>query len=293
MSSDLIGNIQNHKVKKYSYKYGNNNNTKYLKKLICHLANPIMIGGNGNNNPVILDNNDLDSVLNYLKSKASTSTKKTNKKYFVILFGPPASGKSNARHKACEYIKEYFEKDIQLDDIKRSFIDSGLDEIVYDTKYPDTSGKTTSEMLKNASNEIMDNFKKTVTSHDQKEQLPNMDIDIVKKNIKEFVTKSSQIYFTSRIKTNASEMSVLLMYFAMYLNKNIYFETASYNKEYMSHIFDIINYAKYIPIVIYPFVRYSGVLYNRSINRGIKEGRYLLCDDSENKSNHHTLIKNM
>ena len=49
---------------------------------------------------------DLSSVLDYAKNRYEcTENKKTDKKYFVILYGPPASGKTIARKLACTYIK--------------------------------------------------------------------------------------------------------------------------------------------------------------------------------------------
>ena len=46
----------------------------------------------------------------------------------------------------------------------------------------------------------------------------------------------------------------------------------------MKQIFNVIKYSNYIPIFVYPFTPYSSLIYNRTIDRGIREGRFLKCD---------------
>jgi hypothetical protein len=50
----------------------------------------------------------------------------------VILYGPPASGKTFARKLACKEIKNTFGETLSEDEIFNSFIDTGIDEITAD-----------------------------------------------------------------------------------------------------------------------------------------------------------------
>jgi hypothetical protein len=234
-----------------------------------YLLNPVK---NGDGNGPLLDNKNIESVLNYLKYHIEKTPTTTKNKYFFILYGPPASGKSYGKKIGHDYIKKYFEPASEIKNIQNSFIDTNVDDIVYDSKY---ENKKTSDVLKDIYNKII---KSDIIGEPLKENKLN-GIDIIKTKIITIINETSTIYQNSRKSNKTDDMSTLLLYLAIYLEKNIYFETASFNLEYMAHLFDIVKIANYIPIIIYPLVTYSGILYNRAIKRGMQEGRFVACDN--------------
>jgi hypothetical protein len=185
-------------------------------------------------------------------------TKQTINKYIVILFGPPASGKTLARKIACYKIKKIFKEELGCEEIFNSFIDTGVDEITYKS-IPKNSDKNISELL-------IENMKKLLEKRDNLDEKT-----FIKKNINEFVTSSFKIYSENR----ADIISELLLYFSLYLNKNIFFETSSGEPIYLENLIKIFDYFNYIPILIYPYITNVEILFDRSICRGIKEGRFL------------------
>ncbi|AGC02342.1 hypothetical protein H012_gp107 [Acanthamoeba polyphaga moumouvirus] len=55
-------------------------------------------------------------------------------------------------------------------------------------------------------------------------------------------------------------------------------ETTGSGTEYLNRIIDMLSYYEYIPILIYPFINDVKIIYDRSIQRGLIEGRFLRCD---------------
>jgi hypothetical protein len=87
------------------------------KKIIYNL-----LGGECRND-IKLNYKDIDSTLNFIKNHYECAPLQTINNYFVILYGPPASGKSSSRKLACKIIKEQFiEETLTHYDIMKSFI---------------------------------------------------------------------------------------------------------------------------------------------------------------------------
>ncbi|BCS83591.1 hypothetical protein QLL95_gp0532 [Cotonvirus japonicus] len=241
------------KFNKYIQKINTEAKPIYLKKIVRHLDEtkhfPSQVGG--------LKLNNFDSLVEFLRQSYERASSETNKKYLVILYGPPASGKSISRYVASYMIKDLFAESIPVEEIYKSFIDTGIDEITYETET--SSNKRIIDLLKENTNEKLGNDKT---------------IDNAKKNIAELALSSWNIYKTNR----PDYVSEMLYYFAIYLNKNIFIETTGSSTDYLKRIINLLSFYNYVPILIYPFINDVKIVYNRSIQRGLKEGRFLRCD---------------
>lgn len=218
---------------------------------------------------------DLSSVLDYAKNRYEcTDNKRTNKKYFVILYGPPASGKTIARKLACTYIKKYFNESLPTEDIYKSFIDTGVDELVYDAYYNEESPKKS----------IKDKLKHTIDTYFQENKVPEVSrLQHIKTNIdgelKEKVLKiNNGIYNKYRSKNNIDDLSALLGIIGTYTNHNVFFEIASPYIDYINKLIQTIYWNNYNIVFIYPYTDNIDLLIERNYARGLLEGR-LMKDD--------------
>lgn len=217
---------------------------------------------------------DLDSLFAHIKTHSNPhtiSTFSTSEKYCVILYGPPASGKSIARNIAVHWIKKQMqENNISEHEIMDTFIDTNVDDIVY--KLEANDGIEIKEKLTKISNNIINPFNDSMTDGDK--------IKIAKKEINELVRQSSSVYFSKR--SDADIISELLYYVAAFLRKNIFIEISSGNTDYIEHhILDFCKWYNYIPVLIYPFVKSVNILCDRMHQRALIDGRYISCDDME------------
>ncbi|AGC02343.1 hypothetical protein H012_gp106 [Acanthamoeba polyphaga moumouvirus] len=143
-----------YKLQKYLDKINQEPKSIYLRKISYYLnridnINGLQVGG--------LKLHDFNSLMDYLQQSYSKVTTQTNKKYLVILYGPPASGKSISRYIACHWIKNLFEEPSNIEDIYKSFIDTGIDDITYETE--SETGKRVIELLKENLNDKLGNDK--------------------------------------------------------------------------------------------------------------------------------------
>jgi hypothetical protein len=270
------------KIDKYIYKFRNSSNNKsvYLKKIANHINSYLykQIGGDNK----ILENN-FNSLLNYIQnniSKDVIDAKNTNDKYFVLLYGPPASGKTNARKIACNKIKNEYNESLSEEEILNTFIETGVDEIIYNTNYNDTNiriqdklketyneellkliGKKSYSDIVSGNTNINDNEKIKILSNDD--------------NLNLVASKTFNIYRTG--KNIANPVSDLFKFIAIFLNKNIFIESASYYKPYWKSFFELLNIYNYKPIVIYPFTENLKLLCDRNIKRSLSEYRLVSC----------------
>ncbi|AAV51130.1 hypothetical protein [Acanthamoeba castellanii mimivirus] len=242
-----------YKLNKYIHKINTDPKSIYLNKIAKYYDSsiPIQVGG--------LRLNDFDSLVKFLKQAYDKAPTETSNKYLVILYGPPASGKSISRYIASYWIQELFKETESIENIYKSFIDTGIDEITYDIETP--TGKRIIDLLKENIDNKLGNDKS---------------IENAKKNISLLASSSWDIYRTNR----PDYVSELLYYFAIFLNKNIFLETTGSSIPYLERIINLLSFYGYIPIVVYPFINDVSILYNRSIQRGLKEGRFLRCDTS-------------
>ena len=105
-----------------------------------------------------LDNKNIDNVLSYLGNIYNQSNFTTQKRYIVILYGPPASGKCLARKIACYYIGNNYEKNVNYEEIMNSFIDTCVDKIVRDIiDCTESTNSTNSTDFTNTINDLMIN----------------------------------------------------------------------------------------------------------------------------------------
>lgn len=256
-----------YKIDKYINKLSNNdaNKNKYVKKLAQNIVKILNTEMSGGGEKKIIDE-DLESLFEHIKEKIKDKDTKTKNKYMVILYGPPSSGKTLARKIACRKIKEEFsEENFTEKQIFNSFIDSGVDEIIYDFVSKDqTDQKSTQELMK----EKYGTINKNITESDIKQ--------LVKENIVNIAENSFEEY--KKNKTKGDSISDMVKFLSVFLGMNLFIETASWNSNYWNKFLGAFESYGYIPIVIYPFTTKSELLYNRSIDRGIKEYRFLTYD---------------
>tara|TARA_B110000908_G_C9996831_1_gene332322 strand:+ start:164 stop:520 length:357 start_codon:yes stop_codon:yes gene_type:complete len=77
---------------------------------------------------------NIDSLFEFIRNKTGVPDTKTEKRYCVILYGVPGAGKTIARKIACSIIKNEYKENMSLKNIHKSFIDTGVDDIIYDIK---------------------------------------------------------------------------------------------------------------------------------------------------------------
>lgn len=247
------------RLQKYIQKIDITPKNTYIKKIIRYAIGNNNIAGQVGG----LKISDFDSLLDFLRKRYTEINNNTEKKYFVILYGPPASGKSIARKIACHAIKEQYGEIISPHQIFETFVDTSIDEITYDVEVKTDNGyKKVSELL-------MENYNNFIKDIPEKDKLSH-----IKNNILDISGKSFNIYKSNR----PDYVSELLLYFSVFLNRNIFMETAGTDIQYVNKIISSITWYGYKPIVIYPFINDVNILYDRSLSRGIKEGRFVTCN---------------
>jgi len=257
-----------HKINKYIEKMNINPKYTYANKLLHYVTIDDPISKYKMHGAGSIQYGDCNSILNFLQTKCSSVTDITKNKYFVILYGPPGSGKSLARKIACHIIKKYYNEDATVEQIEKDFVDTGIDEITYDIIEP-TSHKRVRELL-------IENLKKQLGLEEKENVDPELYFDKIQNNptlLKNLASSSFQIYKNNR----KDSLSELLYYFAISIKKNIFIELASPQTVYLDRILALIQYYQYIPIFVYPFVSKSSILCDRAIKRGLNEGRFLEC----------------
>jgi hypothetical protein len=214
-----------------------------------------MIGGKlcSATNTNIIDSNDITSLFKYLHDEYQcTKDKTTNKKYFIVLYGPPASGKTDAISEGCKLTQSIFNETQSIDDIMSSLIDTNIDNLVY--KFEDTKQK----LIDQVSTKLIESQSKT------------------EEEINDISKLSFSIYKKAR--DIVDPISSLLIWLAVYLKKNILFETSAGSFDYVINMCNLLKYYDYIPIIIFPYISDLDILYNRSLARGMKEGRVINKD---------------
>jgi len=255
-------------------KYKNKYETLKKEKLIN------LIGGLCDKNKKF-DYDDLSSVLDYAKNKYECSgINKTKKKYIVILYGPPASGKTIARKIGCMNIKKYFNEDLSSNEIYESFIDTSDDDIVYDAYYKEEQPNIS---IKDKLITLLNNFFKTKNIPDDK-KLDYLKTNMDNPELKSVMDINIGIYRKYRTDRNIDDLSALLGVIGTYTNKNIFFEIASPYIDYINNLISTIYWLNYNVIFIYPHTNNINLLVERNYLRGLLEGRVLTKDFIELKS---------
>jgi len=208
---------------------------------------------------------NIDSILEFIKEYYTCAPNQTKNQYFVILYGPPASGKTLSRKIACKLIKDNFDEKLSYDDIYNSFIDTGVDEIVSKTLINET------ENTKSVEEQMIDNINHILTDENKTLQFIKDNID--RKDIIDMKKKNSDLYIKYR--KLVDEMSLVLGAFATFVRKNVFFEISS---PYIDYIINLINTAykwNYKIIFIYPYTNNIDLLNDRVIIRGLQVGRFI------------------
>lgn len=265
------------KYLKYKNKYLE---LKYQKELVK------MVGGRicSNDNEVQLLEDDIESLVNYIKTESKcVNRSSTNKKYMIILYGPPASGKTNAFTQCCKLIKDTFDETINHEDIENTFINTGVDDLVYrfkpcEPKQPCQTEDTKTRLINKLAEHI-------------KAELLKQNIDVAGKSPSEIlalpeakpiaaakndVLEESLFDIYKQSRDVVDPLSSLLVWLAVYMGKNIIFEIASGNFKYINVLIRMVSWS-HIPIIIYPYVNDVSILYDRNVNRSLSEGRKVAC----------------
>jgi hypothetical protein len=266
------------KILKYIKKYNIIKKDIYIKKIAYHL-----IGGG-------IAKYNYESIIKLLNDTMQDKDNISKNRYIIILYGPPASGKSLAIDIAIEIIKKYDEEARRNEHFAKSFVNTGVDDIVYNINFDEH--KTVGQILKEKGDKFdkclknSDALVKESKISDRKWLLPML------KSEKKEITASypnigskqkcinnmendNKIYFDER--PYADILSELIFKFNVALGKNIIFETASDDISYVQSILDGLIKLNYIPIIMYPYVSDINIFKTRSIDRAKLEGRLPTC----------------
>ena len=225
---------------------------------------------------------DYDSLVEYIRNRLKNNSNRTKNKYLVILHGPPSSGKSHATMVACRLIYDYFEKDLTPEKIKSTFLNTNVDDLTYHT-ITKNNIPVKQELLDNMYSVIhnypinYDNeneIKKFRSDTKKLDPTKEADVEFVTCQIGKLVSSSYEIYRMYR----PDNISEIMFYLSVFMNLNIYLETSLGEPSYIRRVVESLKYYGYIPIIVYPFVADVKIIYDRSIRRGIVEGRFLNRD---------------
>ena len=212
---------------------------------------------------------DFKSVMKYINDRFNdtmNNNNNTKNKYFVVLYGPPSSGKTFAEKVAYMLIND-IEKQNNINFIKNTFIHTNVDELIYDLCNISTLN-TSCEKISNILKSNIDNFNKINTDNISIQQLSTKQIqDYIEK-----YEKQNMDAYNNKFQL-VSHLSSFLLYFSIYLGKNIFFETSGKSLDYLYQIIDEMIKYNYIPIIVYPVINDPNVLYKRIYDRMLKEGR--------------------
>jgi hypothetical protein len=256
-------NFQEKKYLKYK--------TKYLKKKKEVIYN--LYGGVYDKLQMTI-NNENDTIMELLHNEISAnSVTKTVNKYIIITYGPTGSGKTNAKTIGLNCIKDFFEEQLINKD---TFIDTGVDDIIYSYSPKNKPGEAPALRIKN---QLVKKLKETFSSDLLCDEIQKNE-EYGEKRKKQLDTHNAKISkesfdIYSIFRKEADKISDLLLSFAVALGYNIFFETASEDLSYIYKIVSNVKYYGYIPIIIYPYTNNFNLLYDRTLERGFNEGRFI------------------
>lgn len=221
---------------------------------------------------------DYDSLTSYIRNRIKNNAQRTQKKYLVILHGPPASGKSHGTRVACRLIYDYFEKTIPVDELRQTFLNTNVDNLTYDIVT--TQGISVKQQLLDNLYAIINDLSLNYDDPESINQIRNCseldsnkseDVELVLSKIDKLVSTSYEIYQKYR----PDNISEIMFYMSAFLGLNIFLETCSGDPAYLSRTIESLKYYGYIPIIIYPFINDLDIIYQRSVKRGMTEGRFI------------------
>ena len=256
--------------------------TKYNKKN-ADLENQINMRGGLCVVDQTYEYDNLESILSYIRNRHEcTNNIKTTNKYFVILYGPPASGKQVARKLACKFIKKIFNESSPVEDIFKSFVDTGIDEILYST-YHNPADPAMERLT------IKEKFKSTLDLLFLNHQIPEeqkikyLQRSLSNVEVKEVFGENKDLYFEYRNQKNLDALSLIIGSVATLTHNNVFFETASPSVEYINNLISVVYYNSYKVILMYPYTSEIDLLMERNISRAVEEGRILMRKDIGDK----------
>ena len=277
----------NYKIKKYLNKIQQNNKKKYLYKLSTYIYNLLIlksykVGGK----PIIkkLDiNKEIDSIEEINKKKIINILNLNNfikdtfsdkqlylddQKFFIILMGSPGVGKTIARKVVLTKLFPLKDK-IFYDKMYNTFIDISIDDYIY--SYYDENNINGLQIILDASKHILDK----INSIDEIYSYSNNTLNRIESKshiLNELYKLSSDSYYSIRNKLKS--IGDIMMYIAIYMGFNIYFETTGANYIYVFRLIkEIINVHHYKLIIIYPYLLDNYIHAQRLFERGKIEGR--------------------
>lgn len=252
-----------YKILKYIKKY-NSNQTYVNRKKILYYLNKYKFIDNYKNNIIQtggINYGNIDSLFEFIIKKTGSSFDiKTKNRYFVILYGVPGSGKTIARKISYHKIKQLYEEEPTIENMEKTFVDTSIDDIIYELKFNDDD----SDIQK----KLIDNKSSILGSTEAKQT--DIDVNI----LKNLIDTSYDIYI--KHKTEGNILSELLFYISAYFSKNIFMEISSPNIDYLLNIINgFCKFYNYIPIFIYPYINNQNILRKRTLDRGLIEGRFI------------------
>ena len=216
-----------------------------------------------------MNNNLINNIFNIINNNNYKNINNTINKYILYLIGPPASGKTLGKYIGFYKIQQLFNENINIEE---TFITINIDDITYETIIDNI---TIINKLKNEKDKILKKY------NIDNNQDSNIILNIINDNVNKIEILENFLKSTKNLYVKNREMKLIyiILYLASILNKNIILESATIKYEYYNQILYFLkNYYNYIPIFIYPYTYNTNILYNRSLLRGLKEGRFLSCE---------------
>ena len=276
---------------------------KYLEMKLKYINAKHQKGGDYASQRIGLQRPIGTNSLEYLTSLFGNSPSRTKNKYFVICYGPPGSGKSLSKKLAIGLIKQYFEENTTIKNIKDSFVDSQVDQLVEDSVLTKTDLKKIVNAMKfESTGAYEDALMHTWSTGTKANQIPIMK-HLFEQKIKDGNYSAPEYQHASGPLSNTSfainsnylrkgfewvvgdgedglgldTLSETIMYMGAHLGKNIFFEQATPYGPYLEHLIDMFTYHGYNFIFMYPFTNDGDMLCQRTYERGKKIGRFVNC----------------
>ena len=278
-----------YKLIKYLYKYSLSDNEQYFKK-ICKYSN-IQTGGkiiefiSKDDDNIETTKKSLLEIIN--KTMDGLEKNKFNKKYVVILIGPPGAGKTLARHVGIKKIinSEDNKYRQRTDYYFNTFIDISVDDYVAGVIVKDE--EILHEELRHEAKTGEESLHKTITGKNMLErEVGRIMLEAKKINQNgqlyndDFYNKTFEVY--KKLRDKVDTLSFIMLYLSTYLGANIFFETLGDPWILKEIVIAFCDATQYIPVIVYPYIVSYDQVADRIHKRGKTEYRYMSKTNVDN-----------
>ena len=206
-------------------------------------------------------------VKELMKRKSDSIYEKIRNKLQVLLSG--------YKDKKIEEIKKDSEKKVAEYDSNQNNIDLSIDIELLNIILNESGNNDSLQQS------TIDTINNNYSSYDKFLKYNNHD-----NNFSKYASNQSFVVYK---KYRADEVSQLLIFLAVFMKMNIFFETSSALGTYVDILLDDLNYAlpekeKYKIFLVYPYMTPIDETRDGVIERGIETGRFVPCESIKNKT---------